>query len=111
MGSVSIPGAFTPTEVVEAYKMGADYVKLFPVGVFGIKYLQALIAPINHIPIIAVGGIGVDNIHDFLTTGISGVGIGSSIVNQQLINERKWDEITVLEGKLQNKLRIDPKGE
>ena len=92
-GAISMPGAFTPSETVSAYKMGADYVKLFPAGLLGIAYIKALKAPISHIPLMAVGGIDADNLHDFLATGINGVGVGSSLVNQKLIKEEKWDEL------------------
>ena len=96
MGLISIPGAFTPTEVVAAYEAGADYVKLFPAGLLGIPYIKAVMAPISHIPLMAVGGINADNIKDFLATGISGVGVGSSLVNIRMILEEKWAELTEL---------------
>ena len=96
LGAVSIPGAFTPSETVEAYKMGADYVKLFPAGLMGTAYIKALRAPIGHIPMMAVGGIDADNLHEFLATGISGVGVGSSLVNLGLINESRWEELAEL---------------
>ena len=96
LGAISMPGAFTPSEAVAAYKMGADYVKLFPVGLLGIPYIKALKAPISHIPLMGVGGIDADNLHDFLATGINGVGVGSSLVNLKLINAGKWDELTEL---------------
>ena len=99
LGAISIPGAFTPSEVVEAYKMGADYVKLFPAGLLGIAYIKALIAPISNIPLMAVGGIDHHNLKEFLSTGIAGVGVGSSLVDKNLIKQRKWDELTLLSKK------------
>ncbi len=96
LGAISMPGAFTPSEAVSAYKMGADYVKLFPAGLLGIPYIKAIKAPISHIPLMAVGGINADNLADFLATGINGVGVGSSLVNLKLINDKKWDELTEL---------------
>ena len=96
LGAVSIPGAFTPTEVVEAYKMGGDYVKLFPAGLLGTAYIKALIAPISHIPLMAVGGIDHHNLKEFLSTGIAGVGVGSSLVDKNLIKQEKWNELTLL---------------
>ena len=96
LGAISMPGAFTPSEAVSAYKMGADYVKLFPAGLLGIPYIKAIKAPISHIPLMAVGGIDADNLGDFLATGINGVGVGSSLVNLKLINAGKWDELTEL---------------
>lgn len=99
LGALSMPGAFTPSEAVNAYRMGADYVKLFPAGLLGIDYIKALRAPISHIPIIAVGGIDANNISDFLSSGINGVGIGSSLVNLKLIKEDRWDELIKLANK------------
>ncbi len=99
LGVISMPGAFTPTEVVAAYEVGADYVKLFPAGLLGIPYIKAVMAPINHIPLIAVGGIEAENIKDFLATGINGVGVGSSLVNAGLILEEKWDELIEIAAK------------
>jgi 2-dehydro-3-deoxyphosphogluconate aldolase/(4S)-4-hydroxy-2-oxoglutarate aldolase len=96
LGAISLPGAFTPSEAVSAYKMGADYVKLFPAGLLGISYIKAIKAPISHIPLMAVGGVNADNLGDFLATGINGVGVGSSLVNLKLINAGKWDELTAL---------------
>ena len=96
LGAISIPGAFTPSETVNAYKMGADYVKLFPAGLLGIPYIKALRAPISYIPLMAVGGINADNLQEFLATGISGVGVGSSLVNVKLINEGRWEDIAEL---------------
>lgn len=95
-GAISIPGAFTPSEAVAAYKMGADYVKLFPAGLLGIPYIKAIKAPISHIPLMAVGGIDSDNLNDFLAAGINGVGVGSSLVDLNLISTEKWEDLAEL---------------
>ena len=55
-GMVSMPGAMTPTEIVTAYKSGADFVKVFPVLNLGADYIKAVRGPLNHIPLLAVGG-------------------------------------------------------
>jgi len=94
--TVSIPGALTPSEIVLAYKAGASFVKLFPAGELGIKYIKAVCSPINHIPMLAVGGINEYNLRDFLEAGIKGVGIGSNIVKKSLIEEGKYDDLTAL---------------
>ena len=56
-GLISIPGAFTPSEIAGAYQAGADFVKLFPVDCVDLKYIKAVRAPINHIPLLAVSGV------------------------------------------------------
>jgi 2-dehydro-3-deoxyphosphogluconate aldolase/(4S)-4-hydroxy-2-oxoglutarate aldolase len=96
LGAVSIPGALTPSEIALAYEAGAEFVKLFPAGEFGISYIKSIRAPLNHIPILAVGGIDDNNMKDFFEAGVSGVGIGSNIVKNTLISMRKFDELTVL---------------
>lgn len=80
---ISMPGAMTPTEVVNAYNAGADIIKLFPAGVLGINYIKALRAPLCHIPMSAVGGITPETAAAFLNTGVCGLGIGSEMVRLQ----------------------------
>lgn len=63
---VSIPGVMTPTEAQNAMLWGADMVKIFPTGVLGISYLKAIRVPLNHIPMIAMGGANEENLKDFL---------------------------------------------
>ena len=96
LGIVSIPGALTPSEIAIAYNAGAHFVKLFPAGTLGIDYIKAVMAPINYIPMLAVGGVDEKNIKDFLNIGLKGVGVGSNIVNNKLINEGKFEELTKL---------------
>ena len=96
LGAISLPGVLTPTEITDAYKAGASFAKIFPSGNFGIGYLKSIKAPVSHIPMLAVGGVDVDNVADFMAAGIQGVGVGSSLVNKKLINEGKFDEITAL---------------
>lgn len=79
MGLVSIPGAYTPTEIVNAYQWGADFVKLFPLTGNPAEYIRAVRAPLKHIPMLAVGGVSPDNLPEIMTTGVSGVGVGSGI--------------------------------
>ncbi len=95
LGMGVIPGAFTPTEVAGAYRLGADLVKLFPADNFGIGYIKALKAPLGHIPLLAMGGVKRDNLQDFLSVA-DGVGIGASIVNLSLIREERFDELAQL---------------
>lgn len=93
---VSMPGALTPSEIKLAHDYGADFVKLFPADSFGPGYVKAVKAPLSHIKIIAVGGVNVENIEAYLKAGASGFGIGTNIVDKELINNGRYDEITVL---------------
>lgn len=99
-GMVSIPGGLTPTEILNAYNAGADFVKLFPAGVFGEAYLKAIIAPINHIGLIAVGGVNEENANSFINAGCVGVGIGGNLVNKEWISNGEFDRITNLSRKI-----------
>ena len=96
LGLVSIPGALTPTEARAASLAGADFVKLFPVDLFGPKYIKTLSAPLSNIRFLAVNGISAENMRDYLEAGAVGVGVGSGIVNKKLIEENNFEEITNL---------------
>ena len=93
-GMVSMPGALTPTEIVTAYRAGADFVKLFPAGTQGTAYFKAVTAPLNHIRLLAVGGVNEKNIADFLAAGAVGVGVGGNLVNKTWIKNGEFDKIT-----------------
>jgi 2-dehydro-3-deoxyphosphogluconate aldolase/(4S)-4-hydroxy-2-oxoglutarate aldolase len=80
---ISMPGAMTPTEVVNAHNAGADIIKLFPAGVLGINYIKALRAPLCHIPMSAVGGVTPENAAAFLSVGVCGLGVGSEMIRLQ----------------------------
>ena len=84
-GLVSIPGAITPTEVRMAHKAGADFVKLFPIDLYGPKYIKTLSAPLSNVKVLAVNGITDQNMNDYLAAGAVGVGVGSGIVRKDLI--------------------------
>ncbi|TQI68324.1 bifunctional 4-hydroxy-2-oxoglutarate aldolase/2-dehydro-3-deoxy-phosphogluconate aldolase [Clostridium sp. KNHs216] len=96
LGLAVFAGAFTPSEIVDAYDYGADCVKVFPAGDLGPDYIKSLRAPLNHIPMIAVGGIHSDNLNIFANTGVIGFGIGSNIVDAKAIRDKNFDSITEL---------------
>lgn len=93
---VAIPGALTPTEVAYAHKSGAAMVKLFPAGDLGTGYLKSLRGPLPHIPLMAVGGVDLTNLSDFFKAGAKAAGIGSNIVNNKLIADGRYSELTKL---------------
>ena len=104
LGMVSIPGALTPTEIVDAHKAGADFVKLFPITSLGTSYVKAIRAPLSHIKLLAVGGIDENNMGEYLAAGISGFGVGSNITDKKLIASSDWEGITALARKYTEKL-------
>lgn len=93
---VSMPGALTPTEIVTAHSYGADFVKLFPAGTQGTAYVKAVTAPLNHIRLLAVGGVNEKNIADFLAAGAVGAGVGGNLVNKTWIANGEFDKIIAL---------------
>lgn len=95
-GMVSMPGALTPTEVLTAHRFGADFVKLFPVGNLGVSYLKAVSAPINHVRLLAVGGVNESNVAQYLAAGAVGAGVGGNLVNKQWIAAGEFQKITDL---------------
>lgn len=95
MGKVSIPGAFTPTEVITAWRAGADYVKIFPCSAAGgASYLKALRAPFPEPRLIPTGGITLTNAAEYLSAGACALGVGSDLVNTRAIADGKPELVT-----------------
>jgi 2-dehydro-3-deoxyphosphogluconate aldolase/(4S)-4-hydroxy-2-oxoglutarate aldolase len=77
-----VPGALTPTEVVRAWRAGADLVKVFPCGaVGGASYIKALRAPLPQIELVPTGGVTVANVGDYIAAGACAVGAGADLVD------------------------------
>ena len=93
---VSMPGAMTPTEIVTAHRYGADFVKVFPTSNLGASYIKAVRGPINHIRMLAVGGVNEKNIGEFIKAGVNGAGVGGNLVNKEWIKNGEFDKITAL---------------
>ncbi|KOR82067.1 bifunctional 4-hydroxy-2-oxoglutarate aldolase/2-dehydro-3-deoxy-phosphogluconate aldolase [Paenibacillus solani] len=88
------PGAMTPTEIVAAYAAGAEIVKLFPTASLGLSYIRELQGPLNHIPLLATGGVTLDNLPDYFTAGAAAVGLGSALLPKDALLTGNTDEIT-----------------
>ncbi len=90
-----IPGALTPTEIYDAYALGADAVKVFPCGnVGGASYLKAIRGPLPQIPLVPTGGVELDTAGPMLEAGAFALGVGSAITDKKAISERKFEVIT-----------------
>ncbi|MDG5787139.1 bifunctional 4-hydroxy-2-oxoglutarate aldolase/2-dehydro-3-deoxy-phosphogluconate aldolase [Evansella sp. AB-P1] len=89
----TIPGVFTTSEIVQASKYGIDIVKVFPISTVGSKYIIDLKGLLHHINFIPVGGVTLQNARELLEAGSFALGIGSSIVNDSLIQEGNFSEI------------------
>lgn len=92
-GILSIPGAFTPTEIVAAHKNGADIIKIFPC--LNADYVKNILAPLNFIKVMPTGGIDASNIQTFAKTGAVAFGIGSALVSSKAtVNKAYLETIT-----------------
>lgn len=93
-GVASIPGAFTPTEILKAYKYGGDIIKVFPASI-GAEYIKDIRGPLNHIPLMPTGGVKLENIAAFQKAGAVAFGIGSALVDtKQEITEEYLRRLT-----------------
>ncbi|AKV00237.1 4-hydroxy-2-oxoglutarate aldolase [Labilithrix luteola] len=91
---VSIPGAFTPTEIVAAWEAGADLVKVFPGGLLGPGYLREVRGPLRHIRLMPTGGVTLDNAADFLAAGAVAVGVGGALVDRSAVERGDYAAIS-----------------
>jgi 2-dehydro-3-deoxyphosphogluconate aldolase/(4S)-4-hydroxy-2-oxoglutarate aldolase len=81
-----LPGALTPTEIVNAWQAGADVVKVFPASAMGgAKYLSSLKAPLPQIEMVPTGGVSVTTAADFLHAGAFALGVGAELVDTRAI--------------------------
>jgi 2-dehydro-3-deoxyphosphogluconate aldolase/(4S)-4-hydroxy-2-oxoglutarate aldolase len=91
---ISIPGAYTATEIITAHRAGADIIKIFPAG-SRVDYFNDLQGPLSHIPMMPTGGITLNNIKDFQKAGAVAFGIGSALVNtHETIDDDYLAELT-----------------
>jgi 2-dehydro-3-deoxyphosphogluconate aldolase/(4S)-4-hydroxy-2-oxoglutarate aldolase len=92
-----LPGALTPTEIFEAFRRGADMVKVFPAqNVGGASYLRALRGPFPDIPLVPTGGVTLDNIGDFFAAGAAAVGVGSELVSKEALARSDFNAVGAL---------------
>ncbi len=88
------PGAATATEILTAARLGAKMVKIFPAASIGLNYIKQLRGPIDNLEFLAVGGVRLDNISDFIAAGCTGIGIGGSVITKEIVENRNWQKLT-----------------
>ena len=93
-GLVSIPGALTPTEILQAHEAGADIVKIFPAGWLGLRYLKDIKGPINHVKFLAAAGVNEENFADYLKAGYCAAGISGRLLDKKVIEQQNYAELT-----------------
>jgi 2-dehydro-3-deoxyphosphogluconate aldolase/(4S)-4-hydroxy-2-oxoglutarate aldolase len=93
-GKVVVPGAFTPTEIVEAWQGGADLVKVFPASLGGPALIKALKGPLPQIPLVPTGGVTAENTGEFIRAGAAAVAAGTSLVSKDLVKKKDFKGLT-----------------
>lgn len=92
-----LPGALTPSEVIGAWKAGADFVKVFPCAqVGGDKYIKALKSALPQIPLIAAGGVNQQTATNFILAGAAAIGVGNELIPSEAIEQREAARIREL---------------
>jgi len=89
------PGAFTPTEIYRAWKLGASMVKVYPATSLGPDYIKDVKAPLNEIKLLPTGGINLDNLSVFMKSGADGVGIGGQLFDKTCIKNNDMEGLKV----------------
>lgn len=89
-------GAYTPTEILAAWRAGADLVKVFPAGGLGPTYIKDVLAPLPFIQIVPTGGVNLNNCAAFLKAGAYTVAIGSNLVSAEVVRKQDWATLTTL---------------
>ena len=89
-----MPGIYTPTEALTAWEAGAEMVKLFPASFGGPALIKAIRAPLPQLDIVPVGGVNLNTAAEFIRAGAAALGVGSSLVNQKLLDMGDMEELT-----------------
>jgi 2-dehydro-3-deoxyphosphogluconate aldolase/(4S)-4-hydroxy-2-oxoglutarate aldolase len=92
-GVPSMPGCFSPTEILEAWDEGADIVKVFPATSLGPGYIKDLRGPLPHLKLMPTGGVSVENAGDWIRAGAIAVGVGSALIDPAALAARDYDAI------------------
>lgn len=89
-----ISGAFTPTEVYNAWNAGADMVKIFPCSAFGPQYIKELAGPFDQIDFVAVGGVTLENLDDYFAAGAKAVGVSSCLFGKSALANQNINQLS-----------------
>lgn len=92
-GVLVAPGAFTPTEIVAAWRAGADIVKVFPATSLGPQFFRDLRGPLPGVRLMPTGGVTIENARDFLAAGACCVGIGTALVDAKSVEAGDWEAL------------------
>ncbi len=104
-GKPVIPGALTPTEILNAWEAGADIVKVFPADSMGPAYLKAVLAPLPQVRLAPTGGISADNAAEYLKAGATALGVGGKLVDKAAVGRGDWGALQAEAERLMNAVR------
>jgi 2-dehydro-3-deoxyphosphogluconate aldolase / (4S)-4-hydroxy-2-oxoglutarate aldolase len=93
-GVVVMPGAFTPNEILQAWKAGADVVKIFPANIGGPDYLKTIKEPLPQVELLPTKGVDFDTAGAYIKAGAIAVGAGSTFVTKALLAAKDYPHIT-----------------
>jgi 2-dehydro-3-deoxyphosphogluconate aldolase / (4S)-4-hydroxy-2-oxoglutarate aldolase len=106
-GTLAIPGALTPTEVMAALEAGARVVKIFPCGsAGGAKHIKALRAPFPDTPFIPTGGVNLSNAAEYLAAGSFALGVGADLVDLAALRRNESQKIVEMARSLVEAVRL-----
>ncbi len=88
-----IPGVMTPTEMMTAMKAGVKVLKLFPASQLGTAYVKNILAPLDELKLVAVGGVTPQNSAEWIKAGCVGVGMGSSLLPKDLVESKNYGQL------------------
>ena len=88
-----ISGAFSPTEIYKSYHAGVDMIKIFPANLLGIENFKSIQDIMPNIPLMPTGGLTFENARNWLDAGADVLGIGSSLLNDQIVSNKDYDTL------------------
>jgi 2-dehydro-3-deoxyphosphogluconate aldolase/(4S)-4-hydroxy-2-oxoglutarate aldolase len=97
-GVIVVPGAFTPTEILTAWELGADMVKVFPAAAVGPGYIKDILSPLPQVKLLPTGGVSLSNVAQFIKAGATAVAAGGSLVDKKAVAERDFARLTEMAG-------------
>ncbi|MBE3559866.1 MAG: bifunctional 4-hydroxy-2-oxoglutarate aldolase/2-dehydro-3-deoxy-phosphogluconate aldolase [Ktedonobacteraceae bacterium] len=89
-------GAYTPTEILTAWRRGADLVKVFPASQLGPGYIKEVLAPLPDLRLVPTGGVNLETCAAFLKAGAYTVAAGGQLVRKDLVRDKNWQALTDL---------------
>ncbi|MEO1237030.1 MAG: bifunctional 4-hydroxy-2-oxoglutarate aldolase/2-dehydro-3-deoxy-phosphogluconate aldolase [Planctomycetota bacterium] len=105
-GKPVFAGAFTPTEIHAAFAAGSDLVKVFPANHLGPRFFKDVLAPMPQLRLTPTGGVSLETIPDWFAAGARCVGVGSSLVQKELVQAQDWAGLTRLAGQYVEAVRL-----